>query len=225
LQRLSGAIVTEIVKLSRETSVSALERPAGASRTVVMAVVLALVASVTLNVMLAHRVRSSLDAQSAKFHPLRIGAAVPSIAAKRLGGKQEVISYQSANQPTVLYIFTPRCSWCARNVDNFKALVNQEGDHFRFIGLSLSDEGLADYVAKNDLKLPIYSGMSAESREAYKFSGTPQTVVISAQGRVLQNWMGAYAADQKSKIEGFFHISLPGISAKPRSAPIVSNPR
>jgi peroxiredoxin len=171
------------------------------------------VLSVSLNVLLTFQVRSLTRERSARItaRPLNVGETVQAIAAKRLSGQWEVISYQGMSQSTVLYVFTPPCSWCARNIDNFKALVNKEGGEYRFIGLSLSEEGLAEYVAKNDLKLPIYSRVSNEAKKAYKFSGTPQTMVISPEGRILQNWMGAYVGDQKSQVEGFFHVSLPGL--------------
>jgi peroxiredoxin len=183
------------------------------SRSTAAALTVALVLSVIVNVLLTHRVRSLTDALSARIAgvQLKIGTTVPPITARRLDSQQEVIAYQSTNQPTVLYIFTPPCAWCARNMDNFKTLLDKEGGHYRFIALSLSDEGLAQYVAKNKLKTPIYSDLSTEVKKAYKLSGTPQTIVVSPEGRVLQTWMGAYVGDQKSQVEAFFHLSLPGL--------------
>jgi hypothetical protein len=184
--------------------------------------VVALALSIGLDVLLAHRVRSLTHAREARIaeYQLKIGATVTPITARRLGGKQEAISYQGTNQSTVLYIFTPTCVWCARNMDNLKALLSKESRSYRFIGLSLSEEGLTDYVAKNELTLPVYSGLSAEAKQAYKLSGTPQTIVVSPEGRVLQDWVGAYVGSQKSQVEAFFHTSLPGLIAmsEPSSA-------
>lgn len=181
------------------------------------AVTVALVLSVTLNVLLAHKVRSLTHLETPKTHDprLNVGVAVPPIAALRLNGQQEKITYQVTNRPTVLYIFAPPCTWCARNMDNFKTLLDKEKDQYRFIGLSLSEERLQEYVAKNDLELPIYSGLSAATKAAYKLSGTPQTIVVSPEGKVLQNWMGAYVGDQKTQVEAFFHVALPGMGAAP----------
>ena len=194
-------------------------QPRTPSRTTVIAVAVALAVSVGLNVLLAHRIRSLTFARSAKVaeHQLMVGAIVPPIAAKRLDGQQEVISYQGANQPTVLYVFTPPCAWCARNVDNLKTLLDKERGQYHFIGLSLSENSLADYVAKNDLKLPVYSGVSAATLTTFKLGSTPQTIVISPEGRVLQNWVGAYVGDQKSQVEAFFHVSLPGLREVPKA--------
>jgi hypothetical protein len=127
------------------------------------------------------------------------------------------------NRPTVLYIFTPPCTWCARNVDNLKTLVDKEGGYYRFIGLALSEQALPEYVAKNDLKLPVYSGLSPETLKAYRLGGTPQTIVISPEGKVLEDWSGAYVGDQKSQIEAFFHVSLPGLREMPKTASAKAN--
>jgi peroxiredoxin len=142
---------------------------------------------------------------------VKVGTILPPIMAKRLDGQQDVISYQGTSQPTVLYVFTPPCLWCARNMESFKALLEREKAQYRFIGISLSEQGLAENVAKNDLKLPVYSSVSPETLKTYKLGSTPQTIVISRTGKVLQNWAGAYVGEQKSQVEGFFHVSLPGL--------------
>jgi peroxiredoxin len=176
----------------------------------------------SLNVFLAHRIHNLAHVQSALIAAkiaerlLKPGTVVQPIAAKRLDGQRpEVISYQSASQPTVLYIFTPPCVWCARNMDNFKALVDKESGEYRFIGLSLSDAGLVEYVRKNELKLPVYSGLSPETLKTYKLGSTPQTMVISPEGKVMQDWTGAYLGEQKSQVEAFFHVNLPGLKELP----------
>src|SRR6266404_2299158 len=147
------------MRSSGEASASKLDNPQRASVRALAAVAVALVVSVTLNVLLAHKVRSLSSAQLARFADrlLKVGTTVPPIAAKRLDGQPEMISYQSPDQPTVLYIFTPPCHWCAQNVDNLNALVDKERGQYRFIGVSLSEQGLVDYVAKNELKLAVYS--------------------------------------------------------------------
>jgi hypothetical protein len=43
--------------------------------------------------------------------------------------------------------------------------------------------------------------------------------VISPEGKVLQDWAGAYVGDQKSEVEAFFHVSLPGLKELPKVEP------
>ncbi len=182
-----------------------------------------LVLSVSLNVFLALRLhklthaRSDLITSMKADRQLRRGAVVPPITAKHLDGKEGVISYEDTGQPTVLYVFTPPCLWCARNIDNFKTLMGKEGNQYRFIGLSLSDAGLTEYLTKNELRLSVYSGLSPETLKTYKLGSTPQTIVISTGGVVLQDWVGAYVGDQKSQVEAFFQVSLPGLREIPKA--------
>ena len=189
---------------------------------------LLLLISLTLNAFLSRRLykltsgHAVLMASRMADHRLKPGVVVPPIAAKRLGGQPGVISYSGVEQSTVLYAFTPQCSWCARNLNNLKALLDKEGGQYRFIGLSLSEERLPEYVAKYNLSFPVYSGLSPDTLKTYELGGTPQTIVISPEGKVLQDWVGAYVGDQKSQVEVFFHIALPGLSAAPAE---VSNPK
>jgi hypothetical protein len=77
---------------------------------------------------------------------------------------------------------------------------------------------VARYVAKNDLKVPVYSNLSPETLKTYKLASTPQTIVISPEGKILQNWVGAYGGTQKSQVEACFHTTLPGLIAVPESS-------
>src|SRR5260370_13230720 len=178
-----------------------------AERYVLPAGVLLILLSLALNVFLARRLHkltnepSALLASRATERLLKVGTTVPPITAKCLDGRPAVISYDGAEESTVLYIFTPRCSWCARNMDNLKTLLGTERCRYRFIGLSLSQETLLAYVAKNDLNLPVYSGLTPETLKTYKLGSTPQTIVISAEGKGLEDWAGAYVGDQNSKVQ------------------------
>jgi peroxiredoxin len=178
-----------------------------------------LLVSVAINVLLAHRLKYSIRAAyfSRQDRLLKIGTMVPPIAAKRLDGEPGLISYQGAQQSTVLYIFTPPCSWCGRNMENFKTLLDKGRGQYHFVGLSLSEKDLTEYVEKNDLKLPIYSGLSPETLTTYKLGNTPQTIVISPEGKVLQDWAGAYVGDLRSQVEAFFHVTLPGLRELPKA--------
>jgi peroxiredoxin len=185
---------------------------------IIWAGVLLLVASVMLNVLLARKVQFllHLDGSSAL---LKVGTSVPAITAKRVNGTIETIGYFSSDRPTVLYVFTPSCSWCERNLENIKALIEFKGAEYRFVGLSLSGKDISSYLVAKRLVLATYTDLPRDILETYKLHGTPQTIVISPQGRVIQNWAGAYVGDLKSDVEVFFHVSLPGTLPLQESPP------
>jgi peroxiredoxin len=172
-----------------------------------------LVSSVLLNLLLALRVRSlegSLLGLRAE-KSLSLGTLVPPIEARDIDDRPAKVAYLANEPPTVLYIFTPQCQWCANNLENIRTLAARAGRDYRFVGLSLSPVELRDYVKKNDFGFPVYSDMSYTFYNAYKVGGTPSTLVISPEGRVLKNWRGAYMDDLKREVEQYFKVELPGI--------------
>lgn len=173
-----------------------------------------LVASVSMNVILAHKLRQVKPvARMTAEPPLQSGVTVPPFDAIDLRGQSRRVAYSEVSQPTVLYIFTPSCSWCARNLDNLRELTSRRSSEYRFIGVSLTKDGLNEYVTAQGLKIPILHGLSDEIRKTYKLGATPQTIVVSPNGEVMKDWVGAFGGPQKSDIESYFRITLPGVRA------------
>ena len=179
-----------------------------------VALVFLLIVSVVLNILLARRINQLTAVENAVMveRQLKVGTQVPVIQANDHNGQPHTIAFNQEDKPTVLYIFTPPCKWCTRNMNNIKELVARKNGEFRFIGISLSTDGLAEYVEKNGLTIPVYTTLSDETRRAYKMGGTPQTIVISPEGQVIQNWIGAYTGEQQNRVEEFFGVTLPGIT-------------
>jgi len=179
-----------------------------------IALVFLLIVSVVLNVLLGRRINQLTTVENAVMveRQLKVGTQVPVIQANDHTGQPHTIAFNQEDKPTVLYVFTPPCKWCERNMDNIKELVARKGHEFRFIGISLGKEGLTDYVAKTGLMMPVYTDLSDETKKAYKMGGTPQTIVISPEGQVIQTWMGAYTGEQQNRVEEFFGVTLPGIT-------------
>src|SRR5689334_7588172 len=121
-----------------------------------------LTCSVVLNLFLARKTNSLKSAllQAKGEDALLVGSSLPPIAAKGLDGRSATISYGPNELPTILYVFTPACGWCRKNLQNIKALAEGTKGKYRVIGLSLSSDNLQEYVTKSDLTFPIYSDLS-----------------------------------------------------------------
>jgi peroxiredoxin len=143
---------------------------------------------------------------------LKTGDLLPSFIAKDVSGSPGVVDYRGHNKPTVLYIFVPDCDACQRNLPNIKALSNDTREAYRFVGLSLTSDKLADYVRQNNFAFPVYTELPFFTTSTYKLGGTPQTIIVSQEGRVLKNWMGSYEGTLEQEVEDFFQIQLPGVS-------------
>ena len=172
-----------------------------------------LVCSLGVNLLLTRKV-SSLKAYIALMKSegqLAKGDKVPSLTAKDPQGQTAVLDYGGTNLPTVLFVITPSCGWCAKNMANMKALADKASTRYRFVALSLSPDKLADYVVKNQIQFPVYTDLPFEPIRDYKLGGTPETIVVSPEGEVLKVWSGAYADDMQKDIESYFGVSLPGL--------------
>ena len=172
-----------------------------------------LISSVVLNVFLARTtksLRSALLLVKAE-DSLRVGATLSPIEAKGLDGRPAVIRYGRDELPTILYVFTPPCSWCTKNIENIKALAEGTKGRYRIIGLSLSSNNLQEYVTRSGFTFPVYSDLSPGTAIAYRMGGTPQTIVISNEGKLVKEWKGAYIGNSKKEIETQFGLGLPGI--------------
>lgn len=172
-----------------------------------------LVCSLAINLLLARRVASLkrtvtvLKSESR----LALGDTLPPIVAKDPQGQTAVLDYSATQLPTVVFIITPDCGWCTKNIMNMRTLVQNAGNRYRFVGLSLSSNKLSDYVKENKLEFPIYTDLPILTMRDYKLGGTPETIVVSPQGQVTRIWSGAFAEDLQKEVENYFSVKLPGI--------------
>jgi peroxiredoxin len=143
---------------------------------------------------------------------LAAGQAVPTLDLKSLDGRAAAIAYAGESRATIVYAFTPTCSWCRKNIENVRHLWTQKGREFRFVGVSLERAGTEAYVARHHLPFPVYTDPSEATLAAYHLnSGVPRTIVVSSEGKVLHDWSGAYAAGNDKAIADFFQVKFPGL--------------
>lgn len=148
--------------------------------------------------------RSALQANGTKISS--------AIKVNDLDGNEKLINYPNTGKLMVLYIFATSCVWCARNLENIKTVANNSRKGYQVIGIALNDENLKDYVSNKQLNFPIYKKPSMEAVNELKLGNTPQTIVMSSQGKVLKNWLGVYNNITRKEIEKFFSVKLPNES-------------
>lgn len=174
-----------------------------------------LVISVGVNYYLTREVRQLRDAMATAQARgrLEVGAEVPGFQAQdMMSGETLKVEYADSKVPTILYVLSPTCGWCDRNVDNIRQVAANLKGNYRIFGLTLSLQNF-DRLKDEDHRLdfPILGELDPQVIQAYQLGGTPQTVVVSPQGKVLKNWVGAYAGPVASDIESFFAVKLPGL--------------
>jgi redoxin len=172
-----------------------------------------LAASLSLNVFLGWKVQRLTNEVPSHSESvvLQVGDSIPSLIASDVNDRPQTVVYAATTHPTVLYFFSPACVWCQRNIENIRMLANLREDSYRFIGVSLSETSLSEYLNAHKFDFPIYKNVSPDSMRGLGIAGTPQTIVVSSEGKVLKNWVGAYGQRLKAEVEAYFDISLPGV--------------
>jgi len=170
--------------------------------------ILILIASLSGNVLLTHRLKVLSVPRLSGVRPERELAAVPAIDDNRT---RTLIEF-AGSQPTVLYILSPSCEWFKRNQPNIVALASAKRAQYRFIGVSISARDMKTFWETSSLPFPIYVVTSPEYLKDSGFGDlTPQTVLVSSEGKVQKVWLGAYEGKEQEDLERFFGVRLPGL--------------
>jgi hypothetical protein len=140
-----------------------------------------------------------------------VGTLATPLDAHSLSGEAVSIEVARPDRATVLYVFSPSCVWCKRNTANMRALAAAAGHGFDFIPISLASAGVQEYLSRSGVKCPAYVNPSNASRKAYGFGGTPETLVIGKDGKVLKKWEGAYSPKVASEVASVLGVKLPGL--------------
>lgn len=175
--------------------------------------IILLAASLSLNVVLGWKVarpNRSFEAEN----QLVEGTPISPITVSSVSDDRQVtITYGDTDKPTVLYILVPSCQWCTRNLKNINTIASLRGDSYRFVAVSLTDVGLKEYLDANRLGFSVYKNISHEKVRQLGLGSTPQTVIVSPEGKVLKNWVGAYGEALQPEVEKYFNVSLPGLTS------------
>jgi hypothetical protein len=169
-----------------------------------------LVASLALNVWLFRNGGRLLPPEPAPPPTPEVGTQLPPLPLESLAGEQTVLRWESG-QLTIVYLFSTTCPWCLRNLTNINELHARLRTRARFVALAIDDGDAALYVKATGLTLPVYHKPNGAALKLLG-GGVPQTVVVSADGKVTDNWVGAYTGASATQVEQRFGIKLPGLT-------------
>jgi peroxiredoxin len=174
----------------------------------------------SLGILRLSTAKAALTTAEAEPAGPKTGVKVPALDAQRLNGSRENVEFASDKRPTLLYIFTPSCSWCAKNLNNLKAIADAAARSHRVLALSL-DPNVDEYIRKTGLTIPIYVNPSEKMFRPYGLGPTPLTVVVGTDGKIIKSWVGAYSGAIKTDVEAYFSVKLPGLVGQ--LAPSITN--
>jgi peroxiredoxin len=161
--------------------------------------------SLAMNIALSFKVHS-LRSELMASQTLAAGTKLARLSVQDGTDKRVILHFDQGVRPTIIYVFSPSCGWCAKNLSNIRRLYAMRHTDYDFIGVSLTTEGLSEYLKEAGLEMPIYSLPSDTDLHNYHFGGTPETIVIGADGIVEESWEGAYGGQNYAEIRRFFRL-------------------
>lgn len=142
---------------------------------------------------------------------LPLGTKVLPIEARTTDGNKLRIDSGGA-RATILYFFSTSCGWCERNWANVHALASSTRGTYEFIGVSNSPD-TGEFAHEMGLPFRCVTGVPDDVLGRIHVGGTPRTIALSREGRVIGDWIGAYTPKTQQEIEQFFSTKLPGLVA------------
>jgi protein-disulfide isomerase-like protein with CxxC motif len=142
---------------------------------------------------------------------VKVGDRVSPVTLETLGKQEIQIKWGADARPTIVYAFTPICGWCKRNLEAMRT-VAAHASGYHFIAVSLTANGVSDYVKANDLKVPVYIA-GKDAAKQLGLSGTPSTIVITPNGKVKEFWRGVYWGKVGEEVSRVFNVKLPEVKA------------
>jgi hypothetical protein len=147
--------------------------------------------------------------------PPGLGTVLPTLKGRHLDGSQAVVDFAATRNPTLLYVLSPQCIWCLRNRANIQTLLSQSKGKYRVVLVSLNPQGFSEHVAENKLNMPdveLVAWVPEAFLRTHNLTSTPQTLVVSPDGRILKWWRGAFNGEKQQQVEEYFGVHLPGLA-------------
>ncbi|MEO7030613.1 MAG: hypothetical protein ABI147_14555 [Acidobacteriaceae bacterium] len=142
------------------------------------------------------RLRKTVTVLTTQLHSVQIahGPAVGSHLLRLQGidltGKPRIFNFPEQNQPALLFVLAPKCTFCNRMLPVWKHLAEAiSPDNVIYADVSETiDEAYLDsagiVAAKNVIMLDQTEQMT------HGFRGTPTTLVVDRSGKILRSWAG-----------------------------------
>ncbi len=185
----------------------------------------ALAVSLGFNVWLGVELRAPREAPPATLTSrsesfLNEGDSVPALKGKTATGEEVVVEFKNSIRPTLLYAITPTCEWCSRNEDNFAAVARAVANRWRVVVVSLAPNGTPELLkrmreAAGDTPMTMIAEPATGTKADFKLRASPQTLLVSTDGVILQSWRGAYEGQLAQVVEAAIGGPLPGLRAAP----------
>ena len=126
-----------------------------------------------------------------KEEKLAQGAPAPALAAFDLHGKDASLDSWKG-KGIYLNFWSASCGGCLAEMDTLQALSKQYGDNVVVVAVNTDPDSvdIRALLAKHQITYPVVRDQLKITQERYQVIGTPTSVMIDRQGRVLDLHQG-----------------------------------
>jgi len=125
---------------------------------------------------------------------LPTGKAAPEVAFTKLDGDTPLSVASLKGKPVVLDFWATWCGPCRQGLPKLDVVAAKykESAHFYAVNSGSEDvDTIREFVLSTGLKMPVLVDFTNASKSAYKVEALPTTVVLDAEGRVYESFLGA----------------------------------
>ena len=137
-----------------------------------------------------------------QFTTLNEGDRVPGLKAQDIDGRPVDLKYGTGQPFTVMFWFSPTCSYCAENMSFWNQLYYEnDSDRVRVIGVCACDPDEAGILTEeHQLAFPVVCINEPYLLNVYHGNVLPQTLLITPDGYIGGAWPGALTNEQIDEI-------------------------
>jgi hypothetical protein len=181
-------------------------------RTAMLLITLGLIlVGVNLLLILQNKQMKAFAAKRDRLLGLQQESVLPALSGNDIHGDRISIDYGQDPRKTLLLVMSPTCSACDENMANWEEIVAKiDRNSYRVVVTSLTSSGLAEHLSPYSLPgVPVLAELDANSKREYGLALTPQTALISPEGRVENVWTGVLHTREMREVGAALNLMIP----------------
>ena len=138
---------------------------------------------------------------------VQVGGQLRNTPLNGLTGRSEFLSLYFG-KPLIINVWASYCSPCLAEMGSLERLWRRYGDQFNVIGISIDDypDRAQDFLAKAETTFPHYIDRQLMLENMLGAKTIPLTLLVDAEGKVLQKVRGAQEWDSPDAVKAIGQI-------------------
>lgn len=149
------------------------------------------------------KLESTIEALTSRpKEPIKAGELVQPFKVLLQGGDTTTIGYNDSSESFLLFILSPGCPHCSKNLGAWNKIAEAEHrTNLKIVGVLMG--GIDDtraYAASNNVHFYLAAVGDTSFVHKYKIVAVPETILVDGKGVVGRVWMGELQQTQTEEI-------------------------